>query len=224
MKLHVFPTTPGSRAALVLCHEMDLAVDLAIVDVMKGENRQAPFVTLNPFAFLPTLEDGAFVLTQTSAILKYLADHRVSPLYPSDSRQRARVNERMDWFAQELNRDWLYSLIYPQLLPQYARPAGAVQEGTLAWGLERSKAQLDVLDRHVIGPRAFVCGDAMTIADVYGAALVTMGDLIGADFARFANVQRWLTTMRGRSSWKTVNEAFDGWAASMRGKAFVTVR
>ena len=72
-------------------------------------------------ALVPVLEDGDFRLTESSAILKYLADKFDSPLYPKDLRQRARVNERMDWFNTQLSRDFCFGLVFAQLLPHHKR-------------------------------------------------------------------------------------------------------
>jgi glutathione S-transferase len=46
---------------------------------------------------VPVLEDGDFRLTEGSAILKYLADSIDSPAYPKGLKERARVNEMMEW-------------------------------------------------------------------------------------------------------------------------------
>jgi hypothetical protein len=67
------------------------------------------------------LEDGDFRLTESSAILKYLADKRDLPSYPKDSKKRAQVNEVMDWLNTQFYRDFGYGLIYPQLFPNHKR-------------------------------------------------------------------------------------------------------
>ena len=88
---------------------------------------------------VPALEDGDFRLTESSAILKYLADKVGSAAYPKDLKQRARVNERMDWF----NTAVLSRLgLRPHLsaaLPQLKRPSDEQQKGVVAWGKEKSK-------------------------------------------------------------------------------------
>ena len=58
------------------------------------------------------LEDGDFRLTESAAILRYLAEKIDSPAFPKDIKQRARVNEVMDWFNSNFYRDWGYGLIY----------------------------------------------------------------------------------------------------------------
>ena len=64
------------------------------------------------------IEDGDLRLTESSAILKYLADKIGSPAYPKDLKARAKVNEIMDWLNTNFYRDWAYNLCYPQLFPQ----------------------------------------------------------------------------------------------------------
>ena len=78
---------------------------MQVVDLFTGEHTQPPFEAINPNHLVPVLEDGDFRLTESSAILKYLADKTGSPLYPKDLQQRARVNERMDWVNTQLCRE-----------------------------------------------------------------------------------------------------------------------
>ena len=54
------------------------------------------FSAINPNQAVPVLQDGEFRLTESSAILKYLADRVGSPSYPRKLQMRARVNEAMD--------------------------------------------------------------------------------------------------------------------------------
>jgi glutathione S-transferase len=224
MKLYFHPVSTTSRPVVLFCAESNISYEPHVVDLMSGEHHKEPFVSLNPNCQVPVLQDGDFVLTESSAILKYLADKFDSPAYPKDLKARARVNERMDWFNANHYREWGYHLIYPQVFPHHVRQPEAAQAATLQWGKEKSEIWLQRLDQHVVGKNKYLCGDQITIADYFGAVLVSAGDLIGVSFKRFPNIERWMNTMRALPSWRKVNEAADGFAASMKGKTFVTIQ
>ena len=224
MKLHYHPASTASRPVLLFAAEANIPLELQLVDIFKGEHRQPPYAALNPNALVPLLEDGDFRLTESSAILKYLADKIDSPLYPKGLQQRARVNERMDWFNTQLSRDYCFGLVFVQLLPHHKRRSDEAQAGTVAWGHERSKMWLQVLNDHILGPgRNHVCGDTITIADHFGASLLTLGEVIGCDFEAYPYVQGWLARMKALKSWKSVNATLDGLTAAHKGEAFARV-
>ena len=130
------------------------------------------------------LDDDGFKLTESSAILKYLAEKFDLPEYPKDLKQRAKVNEVMDWLNTKFYREWAYGLCYPQLFPHMKRRSDEAQTATIEWGKEQSKRWLQVLNDHLIGPKnQYLTGNTITIADYFGAALVTLGELIGCDLA-----------------------------------------
>ena len=52
----------------------NLPVDQQMVDITTGEHHKEPFVSLNPNRQVPVLVDGEFILSESSAILKFLAD------------------------------------------------------------------------------------------------------------------------------------------------------
>ena len=224
MNFYYHPASTASRPVLLFAAESGIALDLQLVDIFKGEHHQAAYTAINPNALVPMLEDGDFRLTESSAILKYLADKIDSPLYPKGLQQRARVNERMDWFNTQLSRDYCFGLVFAQLLPHHKRRSDEAQAGTVQWGQERSKVWLQVLNDHILGPgRNYVCGDAITIADHFGAGLLTLGEVIGCDFAAYPYVQGWLARIKALKSWKSVNATLDGVTAAHKGESFVTV-
>ena len=51
-----------------------------------------------------------------------------------------------------------------------------------------------------------------TIADYFGACLLTLGEVTRCDFAKYPNVKRWLDTVKQLPSWSKVNEALYGYA------------
>jgi glutathione S-transferase len=66
------------------------------------------FLALNPNGFVPVIIDDGFVLWESGAILRYLADQVGSDLWPADARERALVDQWLTWQASELNPAWSY--------------------------------------------------------------------------------------------------------------------
>ena len=223
MKLYYHPVSTTSRPVLLFIADGNIKVDLQVVDLMTGEHTKPPYLALNPSGLVPMLEDGDFRLTESSAILKYLAEKSGSPAYPKDLRERARVNERMDWVNTQLNRDFGYGLVYPQIFPNYKRPSDEQQNGVIAWGKDKSRRWLKVLDQDLIGSNKYLCGDKLTIADYLGAGYLTLGEAIYCNFSAYPNITRWLNTMKARPNWAKVNKPFNEMVAAFKDKPFVTV-
>ena len=223
MKLYFHPVSTASRPVVLFCAEAGITYDPVIVDLMTGAHFKEPFISLNPSAQVPVIEDGDLVLTESSAILKYLAEKVGSPAYPKDVKQRACVNERMDWFNTGFYREWGYHLVYPQLFPHHKRSSDEAQRDTVEWGRDKTEFWLKVLEGHILGNRKFVCGSELTIADHFGAEIIAAGDLIGVGFDRFPNIKRWMAAMRALPGWAKANEATDGYAASLKGQKFVSI-
>jgi glutathione S-transferase len=222
MKLHFHPVSTASRPVLLFCAEANIPYEPVVVDIMTGEHMKDPFTKLNASSMIPVIEDGDFVLTESSAILKYLAEKNNSAAYPKDIQKRARINERMDWINTQFYRDYGYNMIYPQLFPHHKRSSDEAHAGTLQWGKQNAEKWLSILDKNIIGSHKYIAGDEISIADYFASIIVGAGDLIGQDLSKYPNVNRWMTTMKALPSWKKVNEAADGFAASNKGKAFVT--
>ena len=224
MKLYMHPVSMTSRPVRLFIAESGMKVDEQLVDLMTGEHYKEPFSSINPNRLVPVLDDGDLRLTESSAILKYLADRIDSPAYPKDLKQRAKVNEMMDWLNTNFYRDYAYGFIYPQVFPHHRRPTDEMQSGTVAWGKERTEGWLRLLNDYWIGPtKPYLCGDRITIADYFGSGLVTLGEVVGCDFAAYPNIKRWLDNMKRLPSWPKVNEVFYGLVDAVKGQSFVKV-
>lgn len=99
LKLYITPGSPPARAVLMLIRYLELDVDLKVMDFTKREQFSQEFLKLNPAHQVPTLVEGDFVLTESRAILQYLANSRQpgGTLYPIDPKLRARVDQRLSY-------------------------------------------------------------------------------------------------------------------------------
>ncbi len=130
MKLYRFPGSTACRPVELFCAEAGIQCELEAVDILTGKQYEAPYNAINPTGVVPTLVDGDLVLGESSAILKYLADKVGSPAYPKDLKQRAKVNEMMDWWNSNFYREYGYHFVYPQTLQHIKLDS---EQGTRIW-------------------------------------------------------------------------------------------
>jgi glutathione S-transferase len=223
MKLYCHPASTTSRPVMLLAAEAGIPIEMQVVDLFTGEHHQPPFEAINPNHLVPVLDDGDFRLTESAAILKYLADKTGSPLYPKELQARARVNERMDWVNTQLCRDLAYGFVYPQIFPLHKRRSDEAQDATLRWGQERAAGWLKVMNDHLLGDSPWLAGPAMTIADLFASSFVALAELTGSDLAAYPKVRAWLERMKALPNWKAVNAVIDGFGASLRGQPLLRV-
>jgi glutathione S-transferase len=224
VKLYYHPASTTSRPPIMFIEENAIPAELQVVDIFTGEHMGPAFSGVNPNQLVPVLEDDDFRLTESSAILKYLADRVDSPAYPKGLRERARVNEMMDWINTQLCRDLAYGTVYSQLFPHHKRPTDESHRVTVAWGQERAKRWLSILDQRLLGSdKAYLCGQHLTIADYYGASFVHLAEVIGSDLSAYPNVKRWLGRMKQRPAWEKVYAAINGFASQLPKGQLATV-
>ncbi len=104
MKLYGLGPTRSIRALWGL---LELGVDFEFIPVnlRAGENRHPDFLRLNPAGKLPVLVDGDFVLTESAAIVLYLAEkYPAKGLLPADLKVRAQVYRWVMFAVTELEQ------------------------------------------------------------------------------------------------------------------------
>jgi glutathione S-transferase len=221
IKLYYSPASTTSLSVLMFLAESKIPFEGILVDITTGEQHQPAFQRINPRGLVPVLVDGDFVLTESSAILKYLGDKYESPFYPRDPQMRARIHERLDWVITDVARELGYNLVYPQLFAHHARPAG--QDATIAWGKQKCEQYLALFDTHGVGNNKYLCGDTLTIADFFAAEQFNTGQLIGSNYSEYPNIERWFATMRSLPTWNEVHTVANGYRSMLAGKPFVAV-
>jgi glutathione S-transferase len=159
MKLYEFGPTRSIRVRWTL-QELGVDFESIPVNLIAGEHRRPEFLKINPAGKIPVLVDGDFVLTESVAIVLYLAEKFPDKgLIPTDLTQRAQVNRWLLFAATELEQPlWRISrhtVLYPkdQRLP-----------GDVLLASQEFSAMAGVLEKHM-QQRQFIVGDSVTVAD-----------------------------------------------------------
>ena len=159
MKLYEFGPTRSIRVRWTL-QELGVDFEAITVNLIAGEHRRPDFLAINPAGKLPVLADGDFVLTESVAIVLYLAEKYADQgLLPADLRQRAEAYRWLLFAATELEQPLWRISRHTSLYPQDKRLPAEVP-------LARQDFcdMASVLEKHLAG-RSFVAGDRVSVAD-----------------------------------------------------------
>lgn len=200
MKLFDGGKAPNPRRVRIFLAEKGIEVPLVPVDMTALGHRDPEITRRNPLRRLPVLElDDGTILTESVAICRYFEElHPEPPLFGTGALGRAQVE--MWQRRMELNFLGAVGNAFRHIHP-------AMKEWEVPqipeWG-EANKPRavefLRILDRE-LADRAFVAGDAFSIADITG--------MIGVDFMKparialpeeLANVKRWYAAVSARPS------------------------
>jgi glutathione S-transferase len=173
MKLYEFAPTRSIRARWTL-QELGVPFDAEVVNLVAGEAQRPAFLKLNPAGKLPVLVDGDLVLTESVAIVVYLADkYPEKGLLPGEPGQRAQAHKWLLFAATELEQPlWRiakHSVIYPE---EKRLPAD------IDLAREDFTAMARVLDAHMDG-REYVVDDKVSIADFVLAYTLDWANMVG---------------------------------------------
>jgi glutathione S-transferase len=105
MRLYVdhLYTSPYAMSVFVTLREKSLAFDTLTVDLDAAQQHAADFAQLSLTQRVPTLVEGDFALSESSAITEYLEQaYPQTPVYPADPKQRARARQVQAWLRSDL--------------------------------------------------------------------------------------------------------------------------
>jgi glutathione S-transferase len=161
LKLHYNPLSTFSRRVLIAFAEKQVPHQLVVVDMAARRHREQPYLSLNPYGRVPTLEEDGFVLFESTAILNYLeATRPAPPLVPADARGRALVDMHMKLCDLQLTRH-AGTVIFPKrFLPKERWNAAAMAEAKA-----EIEIHLAILDKQLAG-KTYLVAEQFSLAEV----------------------------------------------------------
>jgi glutathione S-transferase len=150
---------------------------------------------LNPSGKVPVLLDGDAVLTDSTAIIQYLADKHGKLTFPAGTIDRARQDGFTQMILDEIDGALWTAARHSFVLPEEMRIAEI--KPSLKWEFARSLSRLSMQ----LGDKAFLMGGTMTIPDVILAHC--LGWAMSADFpVEDPNLQAYAARLRDRAAFR----------------------
>src|SRR5579884_136209 len=129
MKLYGYFRSSAAFRVRIALNLKGLDYDAAFVHLRRGDQRQAPFLAVNPQGLVPALETDGLTLVQSLPIIEYLDEtHPEPPLLPADPAGRARVRALAAIVACDI-----HPINNLRVLRYLSRPLGHDQAAIEAW-------------------------------------------------------------------------------------------
>ncbi|MBS2036947.1 glutathione S-transferase [bacterium] len=184
MKLYRHPLSGHSHRVETFLSLLQRDYELVDVDLMAGEHQGERFLKLNPFGQVPVLVDQEVTLSDSTAILVYLARKYGPEWLPSDALAQAQVQKWLSVASGEVAAG-----------PGAARLVklfGAQLDYTAA--LSKAHKLLGLLEAH-LSSRDFLASDRPTVADVAVYSYVALAPDGGVSLENYPKVRSWIARL-----------------------------
>jgi len=164
-----------------------------------GIVKTSQYLSLNPNALVPTIEDDGLVLWESNAIVRYLAaKHATGSLWPDDLKTRAEADQWMDWSS---------STFWPALRPLFIglvrTPTNQRDPQAFEDLRRKTAAALAIVDRH-LESRMFLAGDNFTVSDIALGCGVWRWMALPIERPSLPNIRRWFDSLADRPAYKKI--------------------
>lgn len=193
LKLHYSKGSISIAVAIAL-EEVGAEHILVPVDFKAGAQTQPAYLSLNPKGRVPLLETPDGLLTETGAILEYVAPG----LIPADAFAAAKMRETMYYMAGTMHVAHAHKMRGSRWADTEA--SFADMRAKVPQTMTASCAYLE--DHLTLAP--FADGETLTLADIHLFMVLSWAPDDGVDMTAYPKLQRFADQMEARASVKAV--------------------
>lgn len=182
MKLHCHPLSGHAHRARLFLSLIGVPHELIQVDLAAGAHKTPEFLRLNRFGQLPVLEDDGTIISDSNAILVYVAKkHRRADWLPEAPEAAASVQRWLSVAAGQI----AFGPAAARLVTLFGAPFNPEEV------IARAHAVLKIIDAELEG-RNWIAAPHPTIADVALYSYIARAPEGNVALSSYRNVQAWL--------------------------------
>ena len=167
LTVYMHPYSQHARRVLALLEIANAEYKGEIVALDNGAHMEPEFIAINPNHQVPVLIDGDLSLSESNAILRYLCrKFSLSEWYPADLRERALVDQWLDWNQCRLSSS-VVDIVLNKVFLGDDGDAAAITRG------EANMVEPGSILAKRLAGSAFLAGQSPTIADLSVASNIT---------------------------------------------------
>ncbi|CAD5202880.1 glutathione S-transferase family protein [Pseudomonas sp. FEN] len=185
IKLYNFSRSGHAHRVELMLSLLGLPVELIHVDLPSGAHKTPDYLALNPFGQVPVIDDQGLILSDSTAILVYLAlTYGQGRWLPTDPVGAAQVQRWLSVASGPI----AFGPARARLITVFGAPYDAEE------AISRSHALLKVVEQE-LSQSSYLVGNTPTIADVAGYSYIAHAPEGNVSLAEYPSVRAWLVRL-----------------------------
>ncbi|MCW5589733.1 MAG: glutathione S-transferase family protein [Legionellales bacterium] len=196
-------SSPTSKVRFV-AHYLAIPYEFKIINLSAGEHLSEKFLAINPFGRVPAIIDDGFGLSESNAIIRYLADKKQSSLYPRDLQARAIVDQWLDYASQHIavpTSKIMFNTYY------YKFTSIPKDERSLQDGYQFLARNLPIVEQQ-LKKQTYLAGSTITLADLAMIAALDVCEMCEVDLTVYSALTTWRKNLMAESFYRQCHENY----------------
>ena len=192
LKIYGSDLSSPSNKVRFTANAINVPFEYIKVNLRAGEQRQESFLKMNPVGKIPVMDDNGFYLFESNAIIKYLANREKSNLYPSDLKERAVVDQWIDFTSAHVGLA-MSKIMFNRVYYKFRNVS--VDERSLAEGIEFLGTFFPIVENQ-LAKQGNLAGKNFTLADIALLATLDPCEAGGVDLSGYKNITKWRNELK----------------------------
>jgi len=207
-------SSPANKVRMI-ANILGLEYNYIQVNIREGEHRTKEYLALHPAGKIPVIDDDGFILFESDAIMKYLAISEMSSLYPDDMKQRAVIDQWIDFVSIHVGGA-MGRVLFNRVFASFAKvPA---DERSLSDGIKFLGRFLPVIDQQLSKAR-YLAGDQFSLADIALLATIDPAEVADIDLLPYEHIVNWRNELKRKDFYINCHASYEDVVKSLMSKA-----
>lgn len=196
-------SSPANKVRFA-ANALEIKFEYIKLNLRDGDQRKPEFLKLNPAGKIPAIDDDGFILFESNAIIKYLARKQKSSLYSSDLKERAIVEQWIDFTSMHVGMA-LSKVMFNRVFYKFLNVA--IDERSLKEGLEFLTKFLPVVNDQ-LAQNSYLAGKTLTLADINLLATLDPAEAAQVDLSLYKNIVKWRNELKKKDFYTKVHKEY----------------
>ena len=204
IKIYGFDVSTPANKVRYVANYLNIEYEYEHINALKGEHQTEEHRQRHPAGKVPVIIDGDFVLFESNAIIRYLADKVQSSIYPKELKRRAQVDQWLDYVGIHINNAMTKVFGNRVIFPYVGIE---VDERSLADGLTFLDKFLPAIEQQ-LSKHDYLVGNEISLADFNLIANLEPAELADVDLSSYPKLVTYRDKLHRESFYQTCHEVY----------------
>lgn len=204
LQIYGSPLSSPSNKVCYVANYLNIPYEYHTINLGSGDQRKPEYLKINFFGRIPAIDDQGFTMGESNAIIRYLSDKQQSALYPQDLKQRALVDQWMDFAAQHVSIATA-KIMFNTYFYKFANIA--LDERSLQDGRQFIEKYLPIIEQQ-LAKTPYLTGNTITLADIAMLSALDVCEVGHVDLSAYSHLIAWRKKLMGETFYKNCHESY----------------